>query len=184
MIEDYLNQAAYRVVSSTKELLNAVPPSIPVTLTGAAPAVAFKCRCKVAASGTHTDLVGHLYINAEDLNFISGVTTKQSTTLLTSLPVVTYLGLDCSILVECLDSGGADIKAETLTAIAIRLEKYDSGYYNASGVWTKTDTQILSQTLLSIGDKVRYGGKDYTIRKVEDNTDLGGETEFYSYLAN
>jgi hypothetical protein len=87
-------------------------------------------------------------------------------------------------LITCIDSGGADIKDETLTTIATRTERYDSGYYDPQGVWTKTDTLILTTTALNIGDIVRRPLRDYTIRKAEDNPDLGGVTEFYSYLAN
>jgi len=116
MIEDYLNQAGFRVNRGTWTLHDAVPSASPLTLD-AAPTGSFKCRVKLSSATGHTDLIGHVYINAEDLNFISGVTTKQSTALLTSLPVVTYSGLDCSILVECLDSGGALMKLRSSALI-------------------------------------------------------------------
>ena len=181
---DLLNfpHSAYLVTSATKELYDAVPASSPITLTGTAPTGQFKCRCKVSASGTHNDMVGHLYINAEDLNFTSGVTTKQSTTLLTSIPLVTYSGLDCSVLIECLDSGGAPIMAETLTAIKIRFEPTSKMYMSTAGAWTQSQAYaMVVNSTIGINSKIRYSSIDYTVKQVEALNWLDG-TELYRIL--
>jgi hypothetical protein len=178
MIEDYLNQAASNVALSN-HLLFSGPSASTLTLTGTKPSISF--RLKINVSGA--DCAGSMTINSETITFVTA-TTKVSTTLLTALPTITTSGLNCMILITCIDSGGADIKDETLTTIATRTERYDSGYYDPQGVWTKTDTLILTTTALNIGDIVRRPLRDYTIRKAEDNPDLGGVTEFYSYLAN
>jgi hypothetical protein len=182
VIESYLNQSASKVVLSNHTLFDGTT-SASITLTGNKPSVTFKCSITLSPVTGHTDCVGDVYINSEKISFLQA-TTKTTTTNLTALPTITTSNLDCHIKITCIDTGNAPIQDENLTSIAIRLEKYDSGYYDSTGLWKKTDTQILSQTLLSIGDKVRYGTTDYTIRKVEDNPDLGGITEFYSYLAN
>lgn len=166
---------AYLVTKATKKLFDAVPGASPITLTGTAPTTQFKCRCKVSASGTHTDLVGHLYINAEDLNFTAGVTTKQSTTLLTSIPVVTYSGLDCSVLIECVDSGGADIKAETLTAIDIKY-KDETKYFSTSigDFVTRPAHCTTDETASQVGDTIRYAGVDHIIKAIHPTDDRHG----------
>ncbi|MFA5376603.1 MAG: hypothetical protein WC455_12725 [Dehalococcoidia bacterium] len=170
-----LTDPAHLVTKATKELFDAVPTASPIALTGTAPSVAFKCRCKVSASGTHTDLVGHVYINAEDLNFTSGVTTKQSTTLLTSIPVVTYSGLDCSILIECLDSGGAPIQAETLTPIDIKFHDEQEYYSQAIGGFVKRPAQcVTDETASCINDVIRYNGTDYPIKAIHPKRDRLG----------
>jgi hypothetical protein len=85
--------------------------------------------------------------------------------------------------ITVIDTGGVDILAETLIAIDTRIEAYNSGFYNSQGVWTKTNSLILSVTELQIGDMVRKGTKDYKIQNAEDNPDLGQESDFYTYLA-
>ncbi len=159
---------AFIVTTAKHELYDAVPSVSPIVLTGAAPTGQFKCRVKVSISGAHSDLVGHVYINSEDLNFTAGVTTKQSTTLLTSIPTVSYSGLDCNILIECVDSGGADIKSETATATKIQFENTSSGFFNASGVWTVySGSYAMCKDVAAIGDVIRYGSIDMPIKKVD-----------------
>jgi hypothetical protein len=117
---------------------------------------------------------------------LAGVTppiTKITTVSLTAKPNVTSSGLDCHCHITVIDTGGADVVAETLTAINTRIESYQSGFYNSQGIWTKTDSLILSDTSLSIGDIVRKGAQNHIIKKADDNPDLGQESDFYTYLA-
>ena len=146
-------------------------------------------RCKVVMSSVigHTDCVGSITIGSETLTFPAGMTppmTKQTTISLTAKPTITSSGLDCHCHITVIDVGGADVTAETLTAINTRIEAYNSGFYNSQGVWTKTNSLILSTTELQIGDIIRKGTRDYRIQNAEDNPDLGQESDFYTYLAN
>jgi hypothetical protein len=184
MIEDYLISGAYKVTKAVKDAYNGVPASSPLALVGTAPTEQFKFRITVASVTNHADCSGSITVGTETLTFSISGQKKVTSVLNSSWPSVTYSGLDCSILIECLDSGGAEIKEETLVAIDTRIERYDSGFYDSSGHWTKTDTMILSNTSMNIGDTVRKSSSNYTIRKAEDNPDLGGESDFYTYLAN
>ncbi len=183
MIEDYLVPGAYQVTTAPKKLYDAVPASSPITLVGSAPSTAFKCEVTVSASGSHTDCVGRVTIGSENFDFLAAG-TKRSTVNLSALPIVTYANLDCKITIECIDSGGAPIQTETLTAILTLIEPHTSGIMNAQGIWTSiNDTQIFSDTELAINDIVRKGTKDYRIKKVDENDMLGDEVEYYTYLA-
>jgi hypothetical protein len=77
----------------------------------------------------------------------------------------------------------ADITSETLTAIDSRIDVKQSGFYNASGTWTKTDNVIYSNSSLNLGDTVRSNTTDYIVKKKDAYTDIGGTVEFYTYLA-
>ena len=141
-------------------------------------------RCKVTISSVtgHADCAGTITIGGETFTF-SQAGTKITTTNLTAKPSVSSTGLDCHCHITVIDAGGADVVTETLTAINTRIESYQSGFYNAQGVWTKTDSMILSDTSLAINDIVRKGTQDYIIQKADDNPDLGQESDFYTYLA-
>ena len=182
MIDDYLAPGAYLVTKSAVSLfdgtLTASPTigSWPTGITG---------RCKVTISPVtgHTDCVGSITIDSETLTFTQAG-TKQTTINLTAKPTVTSSGLDCHCHITVIDTGGADVVAETLTTINTRIEAYNSGFYNSQGIWTKTNSLILSTTELQIGDIIRKGTRDYRIQNAEDNPDLGQESDFYTYLAN
>lgn len=77
MIADYLNQEAFKVARANWSLYDDEPATSPITLSNVAPSGSFKCRVKLSSVTGHTDLVGHVYINAEDLNFISGVIPRS-----------------------------------------------------------------------------------------------------------
>jgi hypothetical protein len=183
LIDMYLTTGAYKVTTAPKELYDAVPPTSPLTLLGSAPSTAFRCKVTVSVATGHTDCAGTITLGTETLTFLQAG-TKQTTTNLSALPVVTYSGLDCHVLIECINSGGAPIQVETTTAIMTRIEPHQSGHSDASGIWTTiNDTQIFSDTLLAVNDIVRKGTKNYTIKQTDDNEGLGGEVEYYTYLA-
>ena len=182
MIDDYLGPGAYLVTKAAVSLfdgtLTASPTigSWPTGITG---------RCKVIISSVtgHTDCAGTITIGSETLTFTQAG-TKQTTVNLTAKPTVTSAGLDCHCHITVIDAAGADVASETLTAINTRIEAYNSGFYNSQGIWTKTNSLILSTTELRIGDIVRKGTRDYRIQNAEDNPDLSQESDFYTYLAN
>ena len=179
MIGDYLNQSAYLVTEANHVLYTGLSVASP-TLTSL-PAVAFRCKVTVASTTGHTDVAGSVVVGSETLTF-TAAGKKTTTVSLSALPVVSCSGLDCSLLIEAISTAGAPLQAETLTAIKIRKEAYQSGFYNGQGVWTVTRDMIECETLASIGDKIRYAGVDYTVQKVEDHPDLGGENEYYIFL--
>ena len=182
MIDDYLAAGAYLVTKAAASLFDGTLTASPTI--GAWP-TGITGRCKVIISSVtgHTDCTGTITIGSETLTFVQAG-TKQTTISLTAKPTVTSSGLDCHCHITVIDVGGADVVAETLTAINTRIEAYNSGFYNSQGVWTKTNSLILSTTELQIGDIVRKGTKNYRIQNAEDNPDLGQESDFYTYLAN
>lgn len=180
MIEDYLNQDAYWVMKANHILYSGLSVASPV-LTGSLPAVAFRVAVTISSTTGHTDCVGAVTIGSETLTF-TAAGKKTTTTGLSALPVISCSGLDCNILVEAISVGGAPLQTETQTAIKVRKEADQSGYFNAMGVWTTTRDAVYCASLMVLGDKIRYGGQDYTILKVEDNPGLDGTSEFYTYL--
>lgn len=181
MISDYLAAGAYLVTKAAAYLFDGTLTALPTI--GAWPS-GVTGRCKVALSSVtgHTDCAGTITIGSETLTF-SQAGTKITTVNLTSKPSVSSGGLDCHCHITVIDIGGSDVLTETLTAINTRIESYQSGFYNSQGIWTKTDSMILSDTELSVNSIVRKGSRDYIIRKAEDNPDLGQESYFYTYLA-
>ena len=182
MIDDYLCSGAVLVTKSPVSLYDGTSSATfalgtwPSGRTG---------RIKITISSVtgHTDCAGSITVGSETVAFTQAG-TKQTTTNLTSNPVITSTGLDCHVHITVIDTGGADLLTETLIAINTRIEAYNSGFYNSQGVWTKTNSLILSTTELQIGDIVRKGTRDYKIQNAEDNPDLGQESDFYTYLSN
>ena len=182
MIDDYLAAGAYLVTKAAASLFDGTltaSPTIGAWPTG----ITGRCKVTISSAAGHADVAGTVMIGSETLTFIQAG-TKQTTVSLTATPVITSSGLDCHCHITVVDVGGADVVAETLTAINTRIEAYNSGFYNSQGVWTKTNSLILSTTELQIGDIIRKGTKDYRIQNAEDNPDLGQESDFYTYLAN
>lgn len=182
MIDDYLAAGAYRVTKSPVSLYDGTS-SATFTLGTWPSGKTGRLKITISSVAGHTDCAGSITVGSEIVTFTQAG-TKQTTTNLTSNPVITSTGLDCHVHITVIDTGGADILTETLTAINTRIEAYNSGFYNSQGVWTKTNSLILSTTELQIGDIVRKGTKDYKIQNAEDNPDLGQESDFYTYLAN
>lgn len=180
MIEDYLNQDAYWVTKANHILYSGLSVASPV-LTGSLPSVAFRVAVTISSANGHVDCAGSVVVGSETLTF-TAAGKKTTTTGLSALPVISCSGLDCSLLVEAISVGGALLQTETTTAIKIRKEAYQSGYFNAAGVWTTTRDAVYCTSLMAVGDKIRCGGQDYTILKVEDNPGLDGTSEFYTYL--
>ena len=184
MIDLYLTSGASMVTYATKVLYDDVPLVNPFPLVGSAPSTSFRCRVKATSVAGHTDCSGTITIGSETFTFTTCGQMKVTTVNLSTLPVVTGVGLDCKVTIECIDSGGAPIQVETTTSIMTRIEPHQSGHSDASGTWvTINDTQIFSDTLLAVGDIVRKNGRNYTIKQIDENEGLGGEIEYYTYLA-
>lgn len=182
MIGDYLTSGAYRVVKGPVYLFDGTLTASPTI--GSWPAgVTGRCKVTLSSVTGHTDCAGTITIGSETITFIQAG-TKNTTVNLTAKPTVSSSGLDCHCTIKVIDAAGQEILAETLTAINTRIETHQSYVMQPSGAWTTIqDTAILSDTSLSVGDIVRKGSTDYIIKKADDNPDLGGISDFYSYLA-
>ncbi|MFA5378299.1 MAG: hypothetical protein WC455_21270 [Dehalococcoidia bacterium] len=181
MIGDYLAAGAYKVAKAAVSLFDGTLTASP-TIGSWPSGITGRCKVTLSSVTSHTDCAGTVTIGSETLTFTQAG-TKLTTTSLTAKPIVSSSGLDCHCHITVIDTGGADVVAETLTAINTRIESYQSGFYNSQGIWTKTDSLILSDTSLSIGDIVRKGAQNHIIKKADDNPDLGQESDFYTYLA-
>jgi len=180
MIDDYLASGAYRVTKAAATLHDATSTAT-FTLSTWPSGVTGRLKIIVSSKTGHTDCVGTITAGSETIEF-KQAGTKTTTNNLTAKPAATSTGLDCHVKIVVVDTGGVEILEETLTAIDTRIEAYNSGFYNAQGVWTKTNSLILCKTELQIGDIVRKGTRDYKIQSAEDNPDLGQESDFYTYL--
>jgi hypothetical protein len=65
-----------------------------------------------------------------------------------------------------------------------RIERYGSGFYDASGVWKKTSSVIYSDAQFGLGDIVRCSCTDYRVMKISEYQDLSGTAELYSYIVS
>ncbi|MCK9568968.1 hypothetical protein M0R72_08510 [Candidatus Pacearchaeota archaeon] len=140
-------------------------------------------RCKVTISSVtgHTDVAGTITIGTETLTFIqAGI--KQTTVNLTAKPTVTSSGLDCHCHITVVDTGGADVVAETLTAIKIRFEPTSKMYMNATGAWTQSQAYaMVVNSTIKINDIIRYNSTDYPVKQIEAFNWLDG-IELYRIL--
>lgn len=158
---------AYLVTYSNHILYDGTPSVSPITLTGSAPNTAFRCKVTISAVTGHADVAGTITIGTETLTF-AAAGTKTATSALSALPVITTSGLDCNILIEAITTGGAPIQAETATATKIQFENTASGYFNAQGQWTiYSGSYAMCRDAAAVGDKLRYGGSDLPIEKVD-----------------
>lgn len=153
---------------SDKELYDGAPSTSPITLTGTIPSSSFRCLVILSSATGHTDTVGHIYINSEDLNFSGGVLRKTSTILLTSTPAITYSGLDCNIQIICVDANGQPITTDTSTAIKIRFEPTSKAFQDNKGLWTQSSAYaMVVNSSISIGDMITYNSTDYFVKQIE-----------------
>ena len=140
-------------------------------------------RCKVIISSVtgHTDCVGSITIGSETLTFTQAG-TKQTTANLTAKPTVTSSGLDCHCHITVIDSGGADVMAETLTALKIRFEPTSKMFMNTTGTWTQSQAYaMVVNSTIKINDIIRYNSTSYPVRQIEAFNWLNGN-ELYRIL--
>ncbi len=140
-----LVHSAYKVTLSDHVLFQG-PSVATLTITETAPTQTFKCEVELTPATGHTDLVGHVYINAEDLNFTSGTTKKKSTYNLSAVPTVTTSGLDCNIKITCIDTQLKAIQKETLELIDVRIWPKIKRVPATGGGWTSIqDTTVWTE---------------------------------------
>jgi hypothetical protein len=140
-------------------------------------------RCKVTISSVtgHTDCAGTIAIGSETLTFAQAG-TKQTTISLTAKPTVTSTGLDCHCHMTVIDMGGADVVAETLTALKIRFEPTSKMFMNAAGTWTQSSAfAMVVNSTIKINDIIRYNSTDYPVKQIEAFNWLDG-SELYRIL--
>jgi len=177
-IAPYLQQDGYRVNKGNHTLYNSTSAAT-LTLTGTLPTGSFRCKVTLSSVTGHTDCVGSVTVGAETaLSFIAAG-SKTTTTLLTALPVVTTANLDCNILIEARDAGGAPISLDTQTAIDCRFQDIQKAFQNALGDWsTSAAIAYTNDTSCIIGKLFSYGGYDYQIAQVSAHVDLDGDEVF------
>lgn len=137
-----------------------------------------RLKITISAVTGHTDVAGTITIGSETLTFMAGSTppiTKQTTVNLTSNPVITSTGLDCHVRIVVIDTGGAEILIETLTAIDIKFRDEAEYYSQAIGGFVKRPAQcVTDETVSCINDVIRYNSIDYPIKAIHAKRDRLG----------
>lgn len=175
-----INSAAWRVDRANWRIFSGLSAAT-LTLNGdGLPTVAFKCAITLSTSTGHIDVTGSITIGSETISFTSA-TRKTSTVMLSALPTITTSGLDCNILIEALNIGGAPIQKESQYDIFCRFMGTEKAYKNSEGIWTTSQAVVdTTDPNCKIGCIFSYGGYDFHI----DQTDpkLGFSREKYRRL--
>ena len=181
MIDDYLNQVGEKKTSVLWTLYNDLSAAT-LVLTGAAPAVTFRCKIAVSVNGAHTDVAGTVTVNAEVITF-SSATTKTTTTNLTALPTVTCQNLDCNVKIWCIDTGLADIYQHSYADFFCRWEDVNVIFMNNLGAWTQSNAKVVCKEAYAVGDYLRKDGTttEYPIKQVVVVKDLDAVEQFRKY---
>jgi len=169
-----LTDSSYLVTKAITELYDAVPSASPISASaiGTPPTVAYRCRAKVTTSTTHTDCAGTLTIGSDVLTFTAANQIKICTTTITAntKPAISFVGLDCNILIECIDAGGSPILSEILTAIDVAWNDTQKWLPSPEGGWTAitATTAETDNSTIDVGDILRKTstGSDYVVKSV------------------
>lgn len=140
-------------------------------------------RCKVTISSVagHTDVAGTLTVGGETLTF-SQACTKLTTVNLTAKPTVTSSGLDCHCHITVIDTGGADVMTETLTALKVRYEPTLATVKDPTGNFTTYNGYFMVRnSSIALGDIIRYNSVNYEMKRIEPLMMLNGR-ELYRIL--
>lgn len=168
-----LTDPAHLVTKAAHSLYNAASAAT-LTLTGTLPSVAFRCSVRLYTATGKTDCAGRVTVGSENLDFLAA-SKKTTTTLLTALPVVTTANLNCMIEIIALNSGGAEILTETLTAIDVKFRDEAEYYSQAIGGFVKRPAQcVTDETVSQVNDVIRYNGVDYPIKAIHAKRDRLG----------
>lgn len=131
------------------------------------PPVSFRCAVTLSSVLGHTDCTGTVTIGGETLTFV-GAGKKTTSTLLTSLPVITTTGLDCNILITCIDSAGKDIQTETDNTMAVDWEDATTYFPGAMGGFERSDSNCETDDFTAkFGDQLTHNGIKYTIKNIK-----------------
>ena len=155
MIDDYLAAGAYLVTKAAVSLFDGTLTASP-TIGSWPSGVTGRCKVTISSVAGHIDCTGTITIGSETLTFTQAG-TKQTTINLTAKPTVTSSGLDCHCHITVIDVGGADVVAETLTAIKIRFEPTSKMYMNTVGAWTQSQAYcMVVNSTIKINDIIRF----------------------------
>lgn len=144
---------AWKVGLSSWILYNGLLPAVS---SGPVPASPFRVAITISVALGHADVVGSVFVNAEELVFTRATRLTNSGEL-TALPLITTVGLDCSILIECVTTGGSPIRRETLKPIEIICFPETHILRDPSGSgWMQTSYDVWSEEPMAIGDQIRY----------------------------
>lgn len=170
-----IKKAAYRVDKANWKIFTGLASVLPTLTSGdGLPAVPFKCAVTVSAITGHVDVAGSVVVGEEVLAF-TAATRKTTTVLLTTLPVITQMGLDCNILIEALSSGGAPIQKETLTSILIGFKKTQKAIMMPDGTFSVCSAIAkTTNTLCVAGTILRIDNQDYNVFQVEPKNKPSG----------
>ncbi len=182
---DLLNfpRSAYIVEHSIKELYDGVPTASPISSSaiGTPPTVAYRCRVTVTSVTGHANCTGSVTIAGEAMDFATSGQKKTYTTTITASnkPVISYSGLNCSILIECLDVAGQEILTETTTAIAVKYEPELVTLREPTGAFTTYNGYFMMvNSTVDLGSVIRFNSIDYNPKRIEPLCWIDG-TEVY-----
>jgi hypothetical protein len=168
-----LVDSAYLVTHAAASLFDgtmAASPTIGAWPTG----ITGRCKVTLSSVSGHTDMAGTITIGSETLTFTQAG-TKTTTVNLTAKPTVTSSGLDCHAHITVIDSGGADVQVETLTALDIKWKDETEYYSQAIGGFVKRPAHCTTdETSSQVGDVVRYAGIDHVIKAIHVIDDRHG----------
>ena len=162
---------AFLVQKASWQVYNGL--SLPTLTLQAVPTGTFKLAITASAITGHANCgsvgtPGTITINAGTPIQFTQATKKISTVLLTAIPTIITANLDCNLLIEALDSGGAPITKETITSIACFFDDTSKGYWGPQGVWTVSSSRIETDDAPTavIGDLISYNGFSWPIKFV------------------
>lgn len=156
--------------------------SATLSLTGTKPTVPFRCAVTLSSVTGHTDCAGTVTIGSEIITFVEAG-RKTSATLLTALPTITTSGLDCGILITCIDLSGDDLQNETGKSIAVDWDDSTKYVPNAEGNFTRSDSNCETEELgIVIGDKLIHNGKTFTVKNIKTGEHTLAGTELTKIL--
>ena len=185
LIDDYLNQLAQKKTSTLWSIYTGLDKPAPLVLNGdGAPAVSFRLKITVAASGIHTDVAGTVTINGTEVITFTVATTKTTTTTLTALPSITTANLDCSVVITAISTSGSDLYKTSWEDFACRWVNEQKEYQSSTGTWLLSNNKVKAKNAYTAATVIRKYGTttEYTIQKVLDAVDLDGDEDYLTYI--
>jgi hypothetical protein len=140
-----------------------------------APVGTFRLLCKVVADGKHTTCTGSITINGnETLEYTADGQKRLSTTNLSSIPTITTTGLDCLIIITCVDRNSLPILKETTEYINCRWDQSSKRIQIDETTWKLSSSEILTSASCEVGDTIRRDGRDYEVIQTKAFSKLSG----------
>ena len=196
---DWSTYFQYKSLTVSPVIVNAVAANT-MTVTNNGPTVAFYLKVSVSGGTTGDGTVtitgirqGATTAATETLTFQTNNTQRSlyqyraSSSGSPTVTAITTSGLanelvKPTIKVDACDSAGNPISVATWTNVLGFWEDENSGYYNESGVWTKTAAIITTGTVLPVGTIVRRNSTspEWSIKKQDASIDPLDNTEIIS----